>query len=506
MSVRTRIAALSLLLALPLACASNEQVAEPEDAYTADWESISAYEIPDWFADAKLGIFIHWGVYSVPAFGSEWYPRRMYERDSVRHASGRATSANTYIHAHHAETYGDPSEFGYKDFIPMFKAENFDANAWLDLFEEAGARYVIPVAEHHDSFAMYNSSHTRWNSVEMGPKRDVLAEIAEATRERGLYFGASSHLAFNWDYFTREEGWDTADPEYADFYGPAHEQYVDPVSEEYMAYWWDRTTEIIDKYQPDAMWFDFFIDQEDFVPYHAKLAAYYYNKGLEWDREVVLQTKNMGFESYPQGTHVLDIERGKLPGIHPYAWQTDTSVGTNSWGYVTNWISKSPNTIVDDLVDIVAKNGNLLLNVGPKSDGTIPEDQAEVLRELGGWLGQNGEAVYGTRPWTSFGEGPTKDAEGHHSEGRNKQLTAEDIRFTTKDDMLYAILMAWPESGTAVVKSLGEGGELDRAISGVTLLGHDGALEYEQTADGLMVTLPDERPNDYAYAIAVALN
>ena len=303
----------------------DDEAGAAEDRYEPNWESLSDYQVPEWFADAKFGIFIHWGPYSVPAFGSEWYPRRTYEKDTTRHASGRATGTNTAVYDHHVATYGDPSEFGYKDFIPMFKAENFDADAWMDLFKEAGARYVVPVAEHHDGFAMYNSSKTRWNVVDMGPERDVLGELAEAARAHGLKFGASSHFAFNWNYFTREDGWDTADSQYADLYGPPHTQYVDSVSEDFKRHWWERTTEIIDQYRPDVLWFDFYIDRPDFASYHPKLAAYYYNKGLEWGKPVVLQTKNMDYESYPPGTHLLDIERGKLSGIYEYPWQTRRS-------------------------------------------------------------------------------------------------------------------------------------------------------------------------------------
>ncbi|MEM6344091.1 MAG: alpha-L-fucosidase [Bacteroidota bacterium] len=468
--------------------------------YEPNWESISNYKIPEWFTDSKFGIFIHWGAYSVPAYGSEWYPRRMYEKDSIRNASGEARNANAFIYDYHTKTYGDPSEFGYKDFIPMFKAEKFDPEAWLDLFEKSGAKYVIPVAEHHDGFAMYASSKTRWNSANMGPKRDVIGELAAATRKRGLKFGASSHYAFNWNYYTRQPGWDTSDPQYADLYSRPHKQY-EACDEEFLQMWWDRTTEIIDKYQPDIFWFDFYIDNPEFVPYHPQIAAHYYNRGLEWNKEVVLQTKNFDFESFPEGSNVLDIERGKLPGIRKFPWQTDTSVGKNSWGYVTNWISKSSTTLIHDLVDIVSKNGCLLLNVGPKADGTIPDDQAQVLLEMGEWLDINGEAIYDTRPWDTFGEGPTKVAKGHHSEKKNQAFTAQDIRFTQKDGQLYAMLLGWPENGVVEIQSIVEG--TTKNIKEVSMLGAEGALKWEMGTNGLKVNLPAQAPCEHAYSLKI---
>ncbi|MEO1448191.1 MAG: alpha-L-fucosidase [Bacteroidota bacterium] len=481
---------------------TNRNLEKPEFRFEPNWESLRKYEIPAWFADAKFGIFIHWGAYSVPAYGSEWYPRRMYEKGEVRNAKGEVKHNNDAIYRHHADKYGDPSKFGYKDFIPQFKGENFDATQWVDLFEKAGAKYIIPVAEHHDGFAMYASSHTRWNSVDMGPKRDIVGELAEATREKGLKFGASSHYAFNWNYYTRQPGWDTDDPAYADLYSRPHKQY-EPCDQEFLDMWWNRTTEIIDKYQPDILWFDFYIDNPEFVPYHPQLAAYYYNNGLEWNKEVVLQTKNFDLESFPEGTNVLDIERGKLADTRKFPWQTDTSVGKNSWGYVTNWESKTSTTLVHDLVDIVSKNGCMLLNVGPKADGTIPKDQADVLLEMGDWLAVNGEAIYDTRPWKIFGEGPTKVDNGHHSEGKNKAFTPEDMRFTEHDGTLYAIMMGWPEDGVATIESLAKGNaHMDKEIASVAMLGA-GELDWATDAEGLDVTLPKKQVGSHAYTLKI---
>ncbi|MFY0598093.1 MAG: alpha-L-fucosidase [Cyclobacteriaceae bacterium] len=488
------------------ACAVEGQRRE-KVKYTPDWESLVKYETPNWFRDAKLGIFVHWGPYSVPAFGSEWYPRNMYQ-DSVVIGGDGVVRENepSWIYKHHIETYGQLGEFGYKDFIPMFEAQKFDANEWIEVFQKAGAKYVVPVAEHHDGFAMYASKHTRWNSVDMGPKQDILGKLVAAGKEKGMKVGASSHFAFNWDYYNKKPGFDTSDPQYADLYGRAHEPYTQ-ADEEFLELWWSRTKDIIDNYEPDVLWFDFVLDREEYRPYHPKLAAYYYNKGLEWNKEVVLQNKNFAnFESYPPGTNVLDLERGKMSDINKYPWQTDTSIGKNSWCYVSNWDSKTPNTIVDDLIDIVSKNGNLLLNVGPKADGTIPQDQKEVLYEIGNWLSANGEAIYGTRPWVIYGEGPTEVATGHHTEGKNEDLTSMDFRFTKKGDDLYAIAMDYNPKGEYLIKSLSKESQylVDKKIGSVSYLGTDEPVEWNQSSEGLMVKLDPSISGKYACAFKIS--
>ncbi|WP_025764442.1 alpha-L-fucosidase [Dyadobacter tibetensis] len=476
-----------------------------QQKFQENWQSIKDnYQYPEWFRDAKLGIFIHWGVYAVPAYGSEWYPRNMYQDSIIRGGHGEILKKQASpIYQYHIEKYGPLDQFGYKDFIPQFKAEKFDAEEWISLFKESGAKYIIPVAEHHDAFAMYNSSYTPWNSVDMGPGRDFLKELREETLKQGMKFGASSHLAFNWDYFNKKPSFNNTAPKYDLLYGPNHEPYA-PASADFRSLWWKRTKEIIDNYQPDVLWFDFGFDRPEYAPQHLTLASYYYNKANEWNKEVVLQSKNLKHESFPEGTHMLDIERSKLADIRKLPWQTDTSVGANSWGYVTNWVSKNPNTIVDDLVDIVSKNGCLLLNVGPRADGTIPDDQKEVLMELGKWLKINGEAIYGTRPFSIYGEGPTKIVEGHLSEEKNKDLGAKDIRYTVKGDQLYATMMAWPTDGKANIRTLAKGNKLmAKKVSKVTLIGNEGNLKFKQTKDGLSIEMPAKEVGKYAYVFKI---
>ena len=486
------------------ACAGNKKA--EKIAYDESWESIKKHETPEWIQDAKFGIFIHWGIYAVPAYGSEWYGRNMYMDTASFNAQLQGEKPGpSNIYNYHKKTYGDPKTFGYKDFIPMFKAEKFDAKEWIDLFKEAGAKYVVPVAEHHDAFAMYNSKFTPWNSVNMGPKRDVLGELFSEGRKQGLKMGASSHLAFNWSFFNKKPSFDTMNPDDSLLYSSKGRDLTEPISEAFKQRWWDRTKDIIDNYQPDVLWFDFYLDQEAFKDYHPKLASYYYNKGEEWGKGVVLQDKNFKYEAFPEGTMMPDLERGKMASIKPYPWQTDNSIGKNSWGYVTNWESKEVNKLVDDLVDIVSKNGCLLLNVGPKADGTISQDQRDTLMKMGGWLKTNGEAIYGTRYWKVYGEGPTVVPEGYMSdEKKNEAFTAADIRFTKKGETLYAIGLDWPANNTFVIKSLGKDSALaSSAVKDVQFIGGTKPVQWQQKGDALYITVA-EKPTDYAHVFKIA--
>jgi alpha-L-fucosidase len=453
------------------------------------WESLEKFQVPEWYQDAKFGIFIHWGVYSVPAFGDEWYPRRMYEE-------GRE------VFQHHIATYGPQSKFGYKDFIPQFKAEKFDAARWADLFRKAGAKYVVPVAEHHDGFPMYDCSFTEWSAAKMGPKTDVLGELASAIRKEGLHFCASTHRAEHWWFYDVGMLFDSdvADLRYEGLYGPARPQKSQP-DKAYLDDWLARTCEIVDKYRPDLIWFDWWIEQPVFQPYLQKFAAFYYNRGAQWKRGVAINYKN---KSFPEKAAVWDIERGKLDILRPYFWQTDTSICKRSWGYIQNHDYRSVDSIVDDLVDIVSKNGALLLNIGPRPDGTIPEPQEKILLDIGQWLKVNGEAIYGTRPWKIFGEGPTQVVGGSFKDTANKPFTGEDIRFTTKGDTIYAIALAWPEGGRLTVISLASGAKYAPGkIQAVDLLGSGAQLKWSQGASGLTVELPAPKPCDYAFAFRI---
>jgi alpha-L-fucosidase len=467
--------------------------------FRPDWESLQKYEAPAWYRDAKFGIFIHWGVYSVPAFGSEWYPRMMYVEGSPEYK-------------HHIATYGTQDKFGYKDFMPMFKAEHFDPAAWADLFKKAGAKYVVPVAEHHDGFAMYDSGVSDWTAAKMGPHRDTTGELAKAVRAAGLHFGLSSHRVEH-NFFLgpgRKIPSDINDPQYAALYGPAHTWMMNPqgtplnndftyVSSAWANDWLARSAELVEKYHPDILYFDWWIGQASIRQNLTRFAAFYYNSSLKYGNHVGV----INYKDYAMQDHsgVLDIERGQLGDMRPLAWQTDTSVSNKSWGYIKDDTFKSPEFVIDQLIDIVSKNGNLLLNIGPRSDGTIPEGVQQVLLDVGAWLDINGEAIYGTRPWRIYGEGPTKVAAGSFHDTDTTHYTAEDFRFTTKGDVLYAIGFAWPTNGQAVIHSLSVTAGAE-PVESVSLLGSDAKISFDQGSDGLHLQLPTQNAQRmYAYAL-----
>ena len=466
--------------------------------FAPSWASLSKFQAPPWYQDAKFGIFIHWGVYSVPAFGNEWYPRNMYKQDEA-------------AFRHHVQTWGPQSRFGYKDFIPLFRAEKFDARSWAALFKAAGARYVVPVAEHHDGFPMYDYPFTEWSAARRGPRRDVIGELAKAVRAEGLVFGASSHRAEHWWFFDQGTKFDSdvRDPRFASFYGPAvdrdsSEKQATPPNREFLDDWLARSAELVDRYHPQLVWFDWWIAQPAFHPYLQKFAAFYYNRGAEWGQGVAINYKKHGGESFPDTAGVLDIERGQLTAIRPLLWQTDTSVSKNSWGYVTDQRYKTVDSIVDDLVDIVSKNGCLLLNIGPKPDGTIAEPEQEMLRAIGRWLAVNGDAIYATRPWEVFGEGPTAVVEGPFADEKRRPFTPDDVRFTTREGVLYAIVLAWPDDRRVTVRSLARGSpHLRGDVRSVELLGATAPLKWSRDDAGLHVDLPADRPSDYALVLRV---
>ena len=470
--------------------------------FRPDWESLQKYEVPDWYQDAKFGIFIHWGVYSVPAFGNEWYPRNMYVEGSDEFK-------------HHVATYGTQDKFGYKDFVPQFKAEHYDPAAWARLFKEAGAKYVVPVAEHHDGFAMYDSGLSDWTAVKMGPHRDVVGDLAKAVRAEGLHFGASSHRVEH-NFFLgvgRAINSDINDPQNAALYGPAHNWLSardgTPLANDFTYVsgawaddWLARASEIVEKYHPDVMYFDWWDGQASIRPNLTRFAAFYYNETLR-------QTGHAGvlnYKDYAMQDHsaVLDVERGQLSDMRYPHWQTDTSVSNKSWGYINNDTFKTPQFVVQQLVDIVSKNGNLLLNIGPRSDGTIPDEVLKVLRDVGGWLTVNGEAIYGTRPSRTCGEGPTKVAGGSFHDTDTASYTPEDFRFTTKGNTLYVIELGWPTGGEAIVRTLSSTAPGTRKIASVALLGSTTTIAFDQKTDGLHLHVPAEAPGKYAYAFRIA--
>lgn len=473
--------------------------------YRDDWQSLATKTTPDWYADAKFGIFLHWGVFSVPAFANEWYSRNMYQQGGSEYA-------------YHRATFGPQGRFGYKDFIPMFRMQQFDPAAWADLFRAAGARYVIPVAEHHDGFALYDSALTDWNATKMGPKRDLVGDLGKAVRADGLHFGISYHRAeHNWFFDGgRHFASDVNDPKYAAFYGPAEPRMLEGkddaslvqdytyVSPAFTQDWLARAAEIVDRYHPELVYFDWWVGHPDFRETQRTFAAFYYDRAAQQKQPVVMFSK---YENMAAGAGVHDVERGAMAGIQPRPWQTDTSISNASWGYIEHDTYKPASELIDELVDVVSKNGNLLLNIGPRADGTIPDPAQQILREMGAWLRVNGEAIYASRPWTQFGEGPTQAAVGTFQDAQSKPYTAEDFRFTTRAGKLYAVELGWPDAVIgkrhAVIHALATGKA--GTVTSVALLGYDHALVWQQTAEGLVIELPDAVPGSIAWTYRIEL-
>lgn len=457
--------------------------------YAPTWESLMKAPVPAWFRDRKLGIFIHWGVYSVPAKFNEWYSRNMYIQGTAEFA-------------HHVATYGPHDQFGYQHFIPMFSAERFDASAWVSLFKDAGAGYIFPVAEHHDGFQMYGSELSDWNAQDMGPKRDVIGQLKAAAEDQDLVFCTSSHRAEHWFFMShgKEFSSDIHEPMHkGDFYWPSmpeadhHDLHSRPCpTVEYLNDWLARTAEIILKYQPKLLYFDWWIQHSAFKPYLRKLAAFYYNCGKQWGQDVMICYKH---DAMAFGSGIVEVERGGFAEAKPYAWQTDTAVARNSWCYTDSLDYKSSNEIILTLIDVVSKGGNLLLNIGPKADGTIPQGDTQILRDLASWMQVNGEAIHGAACWRSSQEGPTRTVEGQFQDKQETLYTSQDYRFTACNGAVYAVCLKCPRDGHFTVHALGNSTDPNAPrfhgiLSKVSVLGYDGALQWHVDQDGLHVHAP----------------
>ena len=448
-----------------------------------DWESLSGYEVPQWYSRLRFGIFIHYGLFSVPAYDSEWYPRMMYVKGS------RA-------YQHHLETYGAHTAFGLKDFIPMFRAEKFDADRWMEVFQKSGAQYVIPVAEHHDGFQMYESELSSYNAKDMGPGKDIIALLKQSAQAHGMIFGVSSHRIEHYFFLGGGREFDSdikgvfprGDMYWPSERGPADFDAIDgdcSPSVEFMQDWLVRTCEIIDRIRPAILYFDWWIQRVELRPYLRMLTAYYYNRAAQWGRQVVINYKH---DAYPFGIAVPDVERGQLAAQKPFRWQSDTAMCFNSWCHTVDNRYKEAKDILCDLIDINSKNGTMLLNIGPKEDGTFTEEETHILSEIGAWLKKNQEAVFQSEPYRIFGEGPTDIVEGGFQDANVKTFTSSDFRFFAGNGCIYAIALRPSADGAYLIRSFAKKqGKLNACIRDVTCLSEGKPAAYDHRPDGLRI-------------------
>jgi len=498
------------------------------------WDSLNAYKTPDWFRDAKFGIWNHWSAQCVPGQG-DWYARQMYIQGHKQYN-------------HHLATYGHPSKVGFMELTNLWKAENWKPEELMDLYVAAGAKYFAALANHHDNFDTYNSRFNPWNATKIGPKKDIVGIYGKLAREHGLRFAVSNHGSHAWNWLqtsynydaegplagvhydaytlTKADGkgkwWDGLDPQ--DLYTGRNvlmpdgiktiaeatkwlhdndEKWHEDVSlthPKFAENWFLRAQDLVDSYKPDLLYFD---DSE--LPhgiYGLSIAAHYYNSSVrdKGKLDVVLTTKDT--RPAESGAFTLDMERGKSNEILAQPWQTDTCIG--NWHYDINLFNshgyKTPTYVIHSLIDIVSKNGNLMLDIPITGDGVIDSDERAFLEAIATWIPKHGEAIYGTRPFSVYGEGPPDVAAGQLNERSQRAYTSQDIRFTRKGETVYAFALGWPANGKLLIKTLTRGGSaLPKPIQRVDLIGA-GPVPFTQDDTGLILTLPDKAPNPYAYA------
>jgi alpha-L-fucosidase len=508
--------------------------------FQPNWNSLQQYVVPDWFRDAKFGIWAHWGPQCQPEYG-DWYARSMYIEGSRDYN-------------YHLKKYGHPSKFGFKDVITEWKAEKWNPDELVELYRRAGAKYFMALANHHDNFDNYNSKYQPWNSLAIGPKKDLIGGWAAAARKQGLRFGVSVHAAHAWSFYEKSQKADLHGPyvgipydgkiqrsagrntwreglDPQELYAQDHLPAVNGDDQHIFFQQWDwshgaripdkkycekflnRTIDLIDQYQPDLIYFD-----DTVLPLYPisdvglRIAAHFYNSNMATHGgklDAVINGKIL--DEVQRKCLVWDIERGQSDRIEPLPWQTDTCLG--DWHYDRTIFEKhgykTARSVIHRLADIVSKNGNLMLNVPVRGDGTIDADERAIVEEIGAWININGEAIFETRPWTICGEGPALASASPLSnqgfnEGTGKPYNGEDIRFTTKKDILYAIALGAPANGKLIIKSLAEGSaHYPGKIGRVTLCGTSQTLSFDRLSEGLEVSLPDGVSSLYSYSLRI---
>jgi alpha-L-fucosidase len=487
-----------------LASAAAQPAAGP---YLPDWQSLSRHETPQWLLDAKFGIYAHWGVYAVAAYKTEWYGKIMYDPADTREA-----------YEYHRRTFGPQHEFGYKELIPRFRAENFNPGEWADAIRDSGAKYAGIAVVHHDGFGLWDSDVSRWNAGKMGPKRDLYGDLVKALRARNLKIIATEHHMRTFDWYLpsaqvqeeqKKAGVDLYDPRYADLYWNHHTS----SKPDFIRQWHRKLLEVIDKYRPDVFWFDGgnFTSPDVAEPVLATL-THYYNQAAARGTPVAVLNKFAGNRkfNFPEDVGMLTYETGRnRPDVVAKPWIDDQSIAEVGWGYAQDLVLRTPREIIVGFVDRVARGGGLLLSLAPMANGIIPDNQKVVLSDMGEWLKVNGEAIYGTRRWTVQTEGSTEKLRyerNKHTWWRFDAASAEDIRFTRKGNDLFAIALGWPEDGKLRIKTLKQGARIGSGgIATVSLLGSRSPLRWTQTADALEVELPSEKPCKYAYALKLTV-
>ena len=503
-----------------------------EAPFKATWQSLAdTYQTPDWFRDAKLGIWAHWGPQCIPERG-DWYGRQMYQQGN-------------WYYDYHLKTYGHPAQVGFMQFIKDWKIDKWDPDRLIGIYKAAGAKYFVSLAGHHDNFDMFDSKYQEWNVTRLGPKMDVVGTWAKAARAQGLRFGVSNHLSHAWHWWQtaygydaegpahglrydayrlrKEDGkgqwWEGYDPQelytgpqgdmvapdglatikdlqaYTDAHSGQWLETAPPRDPYFVRKWLARANDMVDKYKPDLVYYD-----DTALPLEQAgldATAHYYNASYDWHGKLDVVVTGKKLDDLQRKAITEDIERGFSDHLRPVPWQTCTCIG--NWHYDRPLYDRSgyktSKDVIQRLADVVAKNGNMLLSIPVRGNGEIDDKEEKILTEMAAWMAVNGEAIFATRPWDIYGEGPFHPVEGHMNEGDAKPFTHEDIRFTTKEGFLYALGQEWPDTGFMTIYSMKEGSPQRKGtIDKVELLGYATPLTFELGIDGLTVKLPATKP------------